>query len=214
MSNKRKKAAAYHGVESVKFAPKTGGAYATGEDILKVLYAKNLNPSSLLEAAEQYADDRLLFRVPNDKGYDVELGTTAPDPELEKAAGFALEGADGLISASVVSYARGALYYEFKERDEDGRPSMVKCWMYNVELGKGTGTYTTDESSVTFGAYSYPFRVYGDPLMDADGTNEHLDDRGVGRTAYMITARPGDAGYATFGDSVPVPKVAAVSAGS
>ena len=84
MSNKRKKAAAYHGVESVKFAPKTGGAYATGEDILKVLYAKNLNPSSLLEAAEQYADDRLLFRVPNDKGYDVELGTTAPDPELEK----------------------------------------------------------------------------------------------------------------------------------
>ena len=73
MSNKRKKAAAYHGVESVKFAPKTGGAYATGEDILKVLYAKNLTPSSLLEAAEQYgrssygehlrrvAEDRLLY---------------------------------------------------------------------------------------------------------------------------------------------------------
>ena len=205
----RKKAAAYHGVEGVKFALKTSTGYAEGEEMLPVLYAKSLNPSSLLEAVEQYADDRLLFRVPNDKGYDVELGTTGPDQELEKAAGYAMEGASGLISVSQVAYARGALYYEFKERDESGQPSMVKCWMYNVEVGKGTGTYTTDESSVTFGTYTYPMRVYGDPLMDSAGTAKYVDEKGLGRTAFLYTCRPGETGYDTFGDSVPTPKVAA-----
>ena len=206
----RTKAAAYHGVEGVKFAPKTADGYADSEDMLSVLYAKNLNPSSLLEAVEQYADDRLLFRVPNDKGYDVELGTTGPDPELEKAAGYAMEGASGLISVGQVSYARGALYYEFLERDEAGQASKVKCWMFNVEVGKGTGTYTTDESSVTFGTYTYPMRVYGDPLMDSAGTAKYVDAKGLGRTAFMYTCRPSETGYDTFGDSVPVPKVAAV----
>ena len=207
MSNSRTKAAAFHGVENVKFAPKTNGAYATGDAVLKVLYAKNLNPSSLLEAAEQYADDRLLFRVPNDKGYDVELGTTAPDPELDKAAGFAIEGANGLMGVQQLNYARGAMYYEFKERDEDGKVSMAKCWMFNVELGKGSGNHATDESSIAFGSYTYPARVYGDDLMDSTGTKAYVDENGMGRKVFMYTARPGDTGYDTFGDSVPVPKV-------
>lgn len=205
----RNKAAAYHGVENVKFAPKVNQGYAAGEAILKVLYAKSLNPSALLEAVEQYADDRLLFRVPNDKGYDVELGTTAPDPELDKSAGFALEGASGLLAVQMVNYARGALYYEYSERDENGVASKVKCWMFNVEIGKGSGTHATDESSVSFGTYTYPARVYGDDLMDEGGTKEYVDDNGMGRKVFMYTARPGDADYATFGDTVPVPKLAA-----
>ena len=203
-----KKAAAYHGVEGVKFAPKTNGSYATEDGILSILYAKSLNPSSLLEAVEQYADDRLLFRVPNDKGYDVELGTTGQDPALEEAAGYVMAGSNGTISVGQVAYARGALYYEFLERDEEGVPSKVKVWMFNVEVGKGTGSFTTDESSVTFGTYTYPMRVYGDPLKSADGSADSLDAKGLGRTAFLYTCRPGDTGYETFGDSVPVPKIA------
>ena len=202
------KAAAYHGVEGVKFAPKTSGTYATGESILSVLYAKSLNPSSLLEAVEQYADDRLLFRVPSDKGYDVELGTTGQDPALEQAAGYLMEGANGLLSVGQVSYVRGALYYEFIEHDEDGQASKVKVWMYNVELGKGTMTHSTDESSISFGTYTYAMRVYGDPLKDSDGTDDYVDAKGLGRTVFMYFCRPGDTGYDTFGDTVPVPKVA------
>lgn len=205
----RTKAAAFHGVENVKFAPRANGAYATGDAILKVLYAKSLNPSSLLEAAEQFADDRLLFRVPNDKGYDVEFGTTAPDPELDKVAGFALEGANGLLSVNQVNYARGAMYYEYNERDEDGKAYKVKCWMFNVELGKGSGNHATDESSIAFGSYTYPARVYGDDLMDSAGTAAYVDDNGIGRKVFMYTARPGDTGYDTFGDSVPTPKMKA-----
>lgn len=209
---KHNKAAAYHGVEHVKFAPRVEEAYAAGEKILPLLYAKSLNLSSLLEAVEQHADDHLLFRVPNDKGYDAEMGTTAPDTALELVAGYALEGAGGIISANQVDYARGALYYEFKERDGNGKVSMVKCWLYNVEVGKGSPTHTTDESSVAFGTYTYPLRIYGDAVMSSDGAKPYIDDRGMPRTAFLYTARVGDEGYDMFGDAVPVPKVAAPSA--
>lgn len=203
----RSKAAGYHGVQNMKFAPKADGAYS--ESILDMKYAKSINPSALLEAAEQYADNRLVCRIPSDTGYEGEIGTTAPDPEVEKAAGFTLEGAGGLITTNITSYLRGALYYEFLENDEDGKQSVVKVWMFNVEIGKGSQSYTTDQASLTFGSYSYPFRAYGDTLKDAEGTGDYVDERGVGRTAFMITARPDDDGYATFGDTVPVPKVAA-----
>lgn len=208
---KRAKAAAYHGIQNMKFAPRTAGAYAAGEAIQNLLYAQSINPTALLEAAEQYADNRLLFRVPNDKGYEGEIGTTAPDTELEKLSGFAAEGANGLITTNQVNYPRGALYYEFVERDIDGQASVAKVWLYNVEIGKGSGTYATSKGGVEFGTYSYPFRCYGDTLMDADGTKEFLDDKGLGRTALMYVCRVGEEGYAAFGDSVPVPKVAASS---
>ena len=205
----RKKAAGYHGVQNMKFAAKSSTGYAA--EPLEMKYAQSINPSALLEAAEQYADNRLVCRVPNDRGYEGEIGTTAPDPELEKAAGFALEGASGLITTNIASYLRGALYYEFLEVDEDGKQSVVKVWMFNVELGKGSATYTTDRDSLEFGSYTYPFRAYGDKLMDDEGTAEYVDEKGLGRTAYLYTCRPDDTGYSTFGDSVPVPKVAAES---
>jgi len=207
----RTKAAAYHGIQSMKLAPKRAGAYAT--EMIPMPYAQSLNPSALLEAAEQYADNRLVCRVPNDRGYEGEIGTTAPDPNLDKAAGFALEGAAGLITTNIASYLRGALYYEFLETDEDGATSVVKAWMFNVEIGKGAATHATDQSGVQFGSYTYPFRAYGDKLLDGEGAGPYLDERGLGRTAYLYTARPGDAGYAAFGDTVPVPKVAAAQGG-
>lgn len=205
----RKKAAGYHGVENMAFAPKKDGAYDT--TLMKLKYAQSINPSALLDSAEQYADDRLVIRLPNDKGYEGEIGTTAQDPELDKAAGFAFEGEGGLITTNAVRYLRGALYYEYRETDEDGVDSMVKVWMLNTEIGKGAATHTTDKSSLEFGSYTYPIHVYGDPLMDSTGSAEYRDDRGLPRTAYMVCARPEDEGYADFGKTVPTPKVAAAT---
>lgn len=201
----RAKAAAYHGIQNVKFATKTGSTYATPSPML---YAKSLSLNAQVQPAEQYADNRLLFRVPSDQGYEGELGTTAPDAAFEIAAGFTKIGQSGVLRMKMVSYARGALYYEHVEHDENGAAYVVKTWAYNVEIGKGSETYTTDASSVEFGSYAYPFRAYGDDLMDHEGTTKYLDDKGLGRKAFMYMSRPGDTGYDTFGASVPVPKAA------
>lgn len=204
----RAKAAGYHGCEGVQFAPMTGEGYGTP---VALPYAKGINPTALLSAVEQYGDNRLLFRIPNDRGYEGEFSTTAPDPEFEKMAGFALEGANGLIRADVASYVRGALYYEFVERDGGGRASKVKVWMFEVEVGKGSETYSTDEENIQLGTYAYPIRVYGTPVMNADGTAKYQDERGMGRTAFMYVSRAGDTGYEDFGKTVPTPKMAAAS---
>ena len=147
----RAKAAGYHGCEGVKFAPKETEGYGTP---VALPYAKGINPSALLDAVEQHADNRLLFRIPSDKGYEGEFSTTAPDAEFEKMAGFAMEGANGLIRTNVAAYVRGALYYEFIERDADGKPSKVKVWMYEVEVGKGSETYSTDTENIELGTYA------------------------------------------------------------
>lgn len=210
MERTRSKAVAYHGVNNVKFAPKRKGAYAT--EFIPLAYAQSLGLTSKAEAAELYADDRLVCRVPSDTGYEGELGTTSAAPELEKAAGFAIEGSAGLITTDIASYLRGAMYYEHQETDEDGVNHVVKTWVFNVEIGKGSPTHNTDQSSVQFGSYAYPFRSYGDTLMAEDGTSEWLDENGVGRRAFLYSAWPEDPDYADFGKTVPVPKVAAAEA--
>ena len=201
----RAKAAAYHGIQSVKFATKTGSTYATPSPML---YAKSLSLNAQVQPAEQYADNRLLFRVPSDQGYEGELGTTAPDAAFEIAAGFTKIGQSGVLRMKMVSYARGALYYEHVEHDENGAAYVVKTWAYNVEIGKGSETHATDEATVSFGDYSYPLHVYGDPTMTHTGDAEYIDANGLKPLTMLYSAWPDDAQYATFGDAVPVPKMA------
>lgn len=205
----RKKAAAYHNISNMKFAPKKAGAY---QEPFEMLYAQALGLTSKVDAVEQHADGRLVCRIPSDTGYEGEIGTTAQDPELEKAAGFAAEGANGLITSNVTAFLRGALYYEHLETDEDNVTSTVKTWLYGVEIGKGSKNHTTDKQSVELGTYSMPIRVFGEKLMSADGAKEYLNERGVGMLAYIYSAWPEDADYETFGDTVPTPKVAAPDA--
>lgn len=208
MGNVRLAAIGYHGVANVKFAPLKGDAYDTA--FIAMPGAKNLNFTSLLENTELYGDNRLLLSIPNDKGYTVDFGVNAAIPELEKAAGYAIEGANGLISANVVQYICGAVYYEFIEVGRDKRPYTVKVWALNSEVGKGAPAHSTDGKSIEFGDYKYSCTVYGDTLMDAQGVKAFIDDLGMGRTAFLYYARPTDTDYSIFGDTVPVPKVKAV----
>lgn len=202
------KAAGYHGVQNVKISTKENGKYGVVTDFK---YAKNISLNSLASAIEQHADNRLIFRVPKDEGYEGELGTTSQDIELEKKLGYYQDGKNGGIKTNLVSFARNAVYYEFIENSKDGIASAVKVWLYNVEIGKASENNTTDTDSIEFGAYTYPIRIYGDSLMDSTGEEEYLDDKGLGRLAFMYISRPGDEGYETFGDTVPVPQMKEVT---
>lgn len=196
----------YHGIQNVKLAVQMeDGSYSA--DLIPMLYAKSLSINAVLEAVEVFGDNIPIFRIPKDDGYEGEMGTTAPDTLVERAAGYAIDGTDGLIRTNMTYYLRCALYYEYKETNKFGRDSVVKVWLYSVEIGKGSESYTSDAKSIEFGDYKYPLRVYGDPLMDSTGTNEYLDEFGLGRKAPMTICRPSDAKYKTFGAAVPVPKV-------
>lgn len=203
------KAIGYHGVSNMKFAPKQTEGYAT--DFIPMKYAQSYNPGSQVESVEQYGDNRLLCRIPSDKGLSGEIGTTAQDPALELAAGYLKEGANGQVTTNVVDFLRGALYYEFIEIGPDKKSYAVKVWQFNAEVGKGAANHATDKGSIEFGSYSYPIVIYGDPLMDTEGSKEYVDENGMGRTAFQYCSRPGDDGYADFDKTVPVPKVKAAA---
>lgn len=196
MASVRLTPVAYHGIQNVKFAPKAAEGYA--EEFISLPHAKNLGFTSLLEDAEVYGDNRLLLRVPNDRGYTIEFGRPATFPELEKAAGYAVEGPNGVIGTNVAQYLSGAVYCEFIEIGKDKRSYAVKVWVYNVEIGKGSPNHSTDTRSLEFGEYKYPGTVYGDPLMDSAGTAPYRDELGMERLSFMYTARPGDTGYDDF----------------
>lgn len=120
----RARAAGYHGINHVKFAPKVKGKYASS--FIPLEYAQNMGLTAKVDGTELYADNRLVCRVPSDTGYEGEIGMTTSAPEIEKAAGFALEGDVGLITTNVANYLRGALYYEHLETDEDGVNANLK----------------------------------------------------------------------------------------
>lgn len=202
----RSKLGGYCGIENVKFSKREKGVYAT--KVMNLLYAQGLKLTPKIGETPQNCDNKLLFKIPSDKGLEGELRTTAPDPELDKAAGFAIEGANGLIDVDMTSYVHGALYFEFIGHDGEGVASRVKVWLLNVELGKGEKFFNTSKESVELGDYAYSLSVNGDPMMNADGTTPYLDKRGMGHLAFQYTAYPEDPKYADFEKSVPVPTIA------
>jgi len=199
----REKVVAEIGVQGAKFAPIGTDGYDTP---VKLKYTVNITLSPNVERAERYADNRLIISIPNEPFMDGSMGTTAHDIELEKMAGISMEVAGGVATLGMVKYLRGALYFEHIEIVEDGTSKLVKTWVYNVEVGKGETNLSTKTASITFADYVYPIRSMGDTLMANDGETEYIDQNGMKRNVFMFNAWPDDAGYATFGDAVPVPK--------
>lgn len=194
----------FHGIRNAKYC-KRGETAGT---VTIIPYVKNIALNALFESVDQYANDKLILQIPRDRGYDGELGVTAPDPVLDKALGYQLDGAAGNIKVGAVKQGRFDLYYEMT-MEQSGGAKLRKVWLYNVQLGKGAENTATDAESIEFGTYTYPIRVFGTPLMAAEGDAEYVDSDGMGRTAYMIYADPDDAGYDTFGDTVPAAKIKA-----
>ena len=93
--------------------------------------------------------------VNSDTGCEGEVGTTAR-PELEKAAGFALEGRKRPDYHQHRQLPPGRLNYEFPGAGRGRQAVCSQVLMFNVEIGGGSATYTTAKGGVEFGAYSIP----------------------------------------------------------
>ena len=84
MSNTQ--AAGYHGAANGKYV----AVGETSSTPVSIPYITAVSLAPILSSTDQYANNRLVLQIPKDNGYDGELGTTAPDPGLEKACGYML----------------------------------------------------------------------------------------------------------------------------
>lgn len=197
-------ALAYMGVE--------GGKYAIADDTGDYgtpVALKNLKSIPInVEASDTpiYSDNIMKKNLRTDNGYKGSIGVSAQDRAFEKALGFAMDGAGGLMQVSGTGYKKVAFYFESKEEADFGSYT-VKCWLLNCEVGKANRAHNTNTNAPAMGEYSYPLTVKGEKVMNAAGTAEYTDAAGNTQVCTLYIAVPGDTGYDTFGASVPEPKV-------
>ena len=197
----------FHGVEGVKYCPRVNGQ--KGTTMIDVPFAQSIALNTVLSNTDRHADNRLVLQIPSDDGYEGTFGASARNDDLEKALGYMNETATGLLKTNVPYYSRGDFFYTFKAEFENAPAQVYKVWLLNVQCGKTAENASTDTNSITFGAYEYPLRVYGDDAVTSSG-EAYLDSNGFRRVVTMMVSRPGDDGYDTFGNQVPSPVMAAV----
>lgn len=195
-------AAGYHGADNAKY--KLAGS---GTAVQSMEYLKSVALDRQINTTPQFANNRQVLKIATDNGYTGSIGTTGRDQELEKALGMIMPlsgGVTGVVSRAGSKRLEG-LYYEYKE-SYDNVEKTVKVWLLNVELNEPNLNNASDADSVEFGDYTYPLTVYGTRVKAAAGDDDYVDENGNKLDCYMVICAPGEEGYATFGDTVPVPK--------
>lgn len=189
-------------VKNVMYAVKgSTGTYGTPVDLA---YATSISLEADYSEQKLYGDGQVLAVLGNDKGKTGTLGVINLDKDYEIAMKRAMEVSGGLADIQQRSTVPHAIYFE-TDAIEDGVSKTVKVWLLNVTTGKASETYNQSEDSPTINNYEYSLSVLGEPVRATGGTNIYYDENGNEIVAYQVTCYPGDTGYDTFEDSVPVP---------
>lgn len=193
-------------VKNVKYAiPGTNGTYGTPKDLA---YANSISLEADYDETKLFGDGQILAILGDDKGKTGTLSVTNIEKEYEIDMKRALEVQGGLADIQQRSSVEHAIYFEV-DAIEDGVGKTIKRWMFGVTTGKASETYEQTTDSPTINTYDYPLTVLGVNLKDSLGENDYTDENGNTIKVFYLTSFPGDAGYETFGDSVPTPKAKA-----
>lgn len=196
----KKQAAAFHGIRTLKYAIRSADSKSGTPKQLP--YAKSISFDTQIDSEPIYANDRTILAAVSDQGYTGNIGTTAPDTELETALGQSMAINGNTADVKINGYNRADIYYEFTQKTENGINYVVKVWVFNVEIGKASKTHETDENTPKIGEYQYPTTVYGDELQTING-EPYEDENGNRKAILRLISYPDDENYATFGNSVP-----------
>lgn len=90
----------------------------------------------------------------------------------------------------------------------DGIRKAKKTWVFGVQVSPPNDSFTQDQDDITQSAADYAYTAYGVDLLDAEGETAYVDENGQKTKVFTWSKKPTDSGYATFLDSVPVPKAA------
>lgn len=149
-----------------------------------------------------YADGEKILSIPDDKGFTGELTVRVIEDHYEIDMGRAMKIQEGHADIQQLKSTPHCIYYEVDGYDE-GVKKTYKTWLINCRTGRASESYQQTEDDPTFNAYAYPLTVLGEKLMDSTGTEEYTDENGNTIKITRVTSKPTDAGYDTFGSSVP-----------
>jgi len=192
-------------VKNLKFAVKTLGVWGTPADLA---YGKTIALEADYSETPIYGDGQKLAVLASDKGKTGTLGVTTIEEAYETACGRGMTVVGGYADIEQRSTVEHAIYYEV-DGILDGSPITVKNWLFNVVTGKASKSFAQTEDDPTVNGFEYPLTVFGTNLRNSGDTADYTDANGNTIKVFEISAMPNDTGYATFGASVPTPKVPA-----
>lgn len=186
-----------YGISNVRYA-------MPGGKVKELPFAQTLTLNTQFSTTALYADNAKQLEVPSDKGYEGTLGLTTIPAEYEEDLGYVKIMPDGSrATLTTKAMKKHALYFETIGVDEDGNSFVMKVWMPSCTVAKPNKTYNTMAESPDFDKAELPLAVYPITGLNADGTPNIDPDTGHTTEYCFRTAKPGDACYENFGDSVP-----------
>ena len=201
------------GKNIIEFNCKNGVYAIDGATVKPLGYLTAIGTEKNVDTKDIYGDGEIVLSQMNDKGFTGSLEMTAKDDDFEKDLGFAMEIEQGLAECQVLeskNIAVGAECY-ILVKDTSGKvvQKTKKVWWLDVNVAPaGTSlaqnTDTTNEATVSYG-----LTIKGINLMDTEGVAEYVDENGNTRKIFKISCLPDNPNYATFLDTVPVPKAKA-----
>lgn len=203
------------GKNLLKFNAQNGKYALLGESATIKSIGKLDSVSLEADYSEQkiYGDGYVIDTIPSDKGLTGALATTLLNDEYEIDMGRKIELATGLADIKQLDSIPHNIYFEIFAREIEGankgKNQVVKVWLLNVTTGKPGETFKQNEDGITVTTYENSLTVLGVPVKAATGEENYRDANGNEVYATKVVCYPDMVGYATFGDSVPVPKMKA-----
>lgn len=189
-------------VKNVKYSVPVAGVFGVPKDLA---YANSISLEADYEETKLFGDGQILAVLGDDKGKTGTLSVINIEKEYEVDMKRAREIENGLADVQQRSSVEHAIYFEV-DAIEDGVAKTIKRWVFGVSTGKASESYEQTQDSPTINTYDYPLTVLGTNLQDSTGAEDYKDENGNTIKVFYVTSFPGDAGYATFEESVPTPK--------
>lgn len=156
-----------------------------------------------------YGDGEMQDSAYSDLSISGAVGTTARDTDFEKDLGFMQTLKDGLLAELAVTGAKRVhLGFETFIKKKGEATQVKRVWVLNTQISPPNESLTQTKEDITESTFDYNYTGYGVNMKTADGSSDYVDENGMKKKVFTVSARPGDSGYQTFFDKVPVPTVA------
>ena len=192
------------GIEDIRYS-------ITGQTEVKQLgHAASLSLTVNYTEKNKHGSNAIIDILPSDLGFYGTLTMATMNPQFDIDCGRKVVLDGGVIAdIPIKSLIPVSIFFKSTAKVPMEEGFTKKVWLLGCTTGAIPVALNQTTDTVNEVEYAIPLNSIGIKLMTNDGTAEFEDARGQTTKIRRLTSMPTDAGYATFGDSVPVPKAKA-----
>lgn len=191
--------------------------YALADDtagtVKPLTFMNTFSKDRNVKVKDFYGDGEVQDSAYSDLTVSGAIGVTARDMDFEKDIGLIETLKDGLSAElAVTGTKRVHLGLETFIKKKGQAAQVKRVWIFNLQISPPSESLTQTKEDITESTFDYSYVGYGTNVKSADGQSDYVDENGMRKKAFTVSARPTDAGYQTFFEKVPVPTVATTTA--